>query len=199
VRNHCVSFHPCSGMPDVSHLSWHGESSVTFDETSMPGHHQNFKDTWARVDDAKDLGGAAALELIDDKHGCSGYWVVIGSWFGRVVGRRSGGVLSNVVCRSLVHAINSYAEEWEVDPEKAVFDYNATIGRIEAPGVFRIVHDFDPEREGMLLLDDGPRQLRRDAAVDDVLCETWSKRRWKIRELSSDCQAFGKLKRTIVE
>jgi hypothetical protein len=137
------------------------------------------------------------MELLDDKQSRIGYWLVMGSWFGRVVGRRKDDVLSNIVCKSLSHVLGTYDEALEVDPEIAVHGYEASIGRVDGPGVFRVLHDLDPCWEGSLLLDDSKRQLRRAADDACVLVESWSGMRWRLRDASQSLAAFGSLKRLI--
>lgn len=199
VRHHCADFHPYSGIDDVGCISWQQEedNKQVCVEASMPGHLREYKETWQRVDEQSGYEYAVALELIDDPQGRQGFWVVIGTWFGRVIGRRSDDILTDVVCKSLPHAIHTFMEGWGADPEAAVNDYEARVGRVEAPGIFRIMYDFDKSCEGTLLLDDYERQLRRDSTDDDVLIEAWSKQRWRIWQLDSHLEAFGKLKRII--
>jgi hypothetical protein len=194
LRTHVTDFHPYDGMPDVRQMSRSkdGDAKVLVGAPMSPYDH---KETWMRVDDAMGPENIAALELIDEEHGCVGFWVVVGSWFGRVIGRRSGDIFGDVVCRSFLHALNTYADKWEIDLDEATSEYEATVGRVEAPGVFRIVSDFDATREGSLLLDMSKQQLRRDSSLDNVLVESWSNYRWRVRELPSKCTAFGNLKR----
>jgi phytanoyl-CoA hydroxylase len=197
VRHRSINFHPFNGMADVGRISWHGADERTLVEVAMSGHHRDCKDTWTRVDELVEPESVAVLELVDDKDGRCGLWVIVGTWFGRVVGRAADHILSNVVCRSLAHAMKTYEDECGIDHETAVHDFEASIGRVEAPGVFRIMHDLDPACEGECVLDNSARQLRRDAADDDVLIESFSKQRWKIRDMSSKFAAFGNLKRMI--
>mmetsp|Transcript_1404 Transcript_1404/g.3132 ORF Transcript_1404/g.3132 Transcript_1404/m.3132 type:complete len:653 (+) Transcript_1404:38-1996(+) len=197
VRHRCFGFDPFNGIADVGRVHWRGNGDKDWVETSMHRHRRDYEETWRRVDELFELDNVVVLELMADELGRLGVWVVMGTWFARVVGRRAGDTIKDVVCKSLTHAIKTYAEDWGMDPEAAVYGYEATLGRVEAPGVFRIMHDFDPVREGSLLLDGCCRQLRRDSDDDHVLVEPWSMQRWKIRELPQEFAPFGKLKREI--
>jgi len=192
TRHGCIAFHPFNGAVDVCRTCSTATDSQTLVETSMP---DCAVETWMRVDGQSRLDAVVTLELIADADGRLGFWVVSGSWFGRVVGRQSGDILNDVVCKSLPHAIRSYADEWQMEPEALVQGFEATFGRVESPGIFRILHDLDATREGSLLLDNSKQQLRRDAGESDVLLETWSARRWRIKESSGGLAALGKLKR----
>merc|ERR1712032_577616 len=142
-------------------------------------------------------GDTCALELIEDDHGRRGFWVVVGTWFGRVVGRQERGHLADITCKSLGHAIQIYEDTLDICLDAAAHDFEAAFGRIEAPGVFRISKDFDPAKNGTLLLDNFKRQLRRDSVEKDVFIETHSNLRWRVHEFPSNCTAFGTLKRVI--
>eukprot|EP00930_Biecheleria_cincta_P046264 TRINITY_DN31902_c0_g1_i1.p1 TRINITY_DN31902_c0_g1~~TRINITY_DN31902_c0_g1_i1.p1 ORF type:complete len:649 (+),score=80.51 TRINITY_DN31902_c0_g1_i1:63-2009(+) len=206
VHHHCMEFQPCNAMPDVRQVCWQEEKDHSIlVETTLSGYSCYHKQTWVRVDEPLRHHNVAALELVDDPCGRRGFWVVVGSWFGRVIGRRSSDVLANVACRSLPHALKTYAEDWGLEEKAAVCDYEAALGRVEAPGILRVQHDFDASREGSLLLDNSTRQLRRDSNDSSILVETWccsssssQQRRWRIRELPSSCAALGSLKRAIV-
>jgi len=124
----------------------------------------------------------------------------MGTWFARVVGRRADEALSDVACRSLAHAVQNYTEAWGMDIPAAVHGCEAEVGRVEAPGVLRVLHGFNFDGPGArtddhLLLDGVARQLRRDAADDSVLVESHSGVRWMVRELSHSFSGFGQLKR----
>jgi hypothetical protein len=194
VRHPSLAFQPFDGVTDATHMRWIGEHQRALVEQSLSGHSS---ETWTRVDEDLGPDSVAILELVNDEADRHGFWVVIGSWFGRVIGRHPENILSDVVCGSLKHAIKTYADEWEIAPEAAVYEYDARFGRVEGPGIFRTLHDIDENGEGALLLDGSKRELRRSAEDDNIIVETWSNRRWKIHELPSKFEAFGKLKRTI--
>lgn len=195
VRDCRTRFQPFDGTADVVRVSLCKESQNTLIEAPMVDLEGDGTRTWARVERTLEPSTIAVLELFGDEQGREGYWIVMGSWFGRVVGWRSEDILSNVVCKSLPYALEMCAEEWGIDPDKAVLEYEASLGRVESAGIFRIVHDIDPAREGKLLLDTRKQQLRRSADDSSLLHETWSDRQWKILDLPHDFAAFGKLKR----
>ena len=151
MRHRRIGFHPFDGAEEVGRSSWQGEGALV--ETSMPGLGRACTTrTWRRLGEPPGPGGAAALELVDERHGRLGFWVVAGAWFGRVVGRRSGDVVDDAVCKSLQHAIQVYAEGWDLDPGVMVRGFEASFGRVEAPGVLRIVHDFERDREAICII-----------------------------------------------
>lgn len=197
LRHPSIDFNTFDGMADVGCMSWQAEAANFALETSVPGALRNYHERWVRVDEPIGGHNMAALELFDGGDGRPGYWIVIGSWFARLLGRPAGDILNDVVCRSLPHFLNTYAEAWEIRPEKALSAYEASLGRVDAPGVFRIVSDSNSERVGSFLLDGSGRHLRRDATDDDILVETFSNRRWKVVEMQNSFAAFGRLKRII--
>eukprot|EP00747_Dinoflagellata_sp_TGD_P166086 gnl/TRDRNA2_/TRDRNA2_188340_c0_seq1.p1 gnl/TRDRNA2_/TRDRNA2_188340_c0~~gnl/TRDRNA2_/TRDRNA2_188340_c0_seq1.p1 ORF type:complete len:634 (-),score=103.91 gnl/TRDRNA2_/TRDRNA2_188340_c0_seq1:143-2014(-) len=195
MRQPDVAFQPATAMPDVMSVCWQGTDMRTLIEESLHGSGFHRREEWSRIDQPSE--DSVTLELIDDEHGRRGVWMVIGTWFCRVIGRRSSDPLADVVCRSLAHAIKTYEEEWSIDPETATTDFEAAVGRAETPGLFKVLHDFTPLNEGSFILDNANRQLHRDAEADDVLVETWTKRRWKIRNSQNKLAVFGRLKRKL--
>jgi len=196
LRRPCLSYQPFSVDADVGRIQRRENDKDVFVETSLLGHSCTYNEMWMRVD-GSDVEKTAVLQLIGDEDGRQGVWLVLGTWFARVVGRRSSDVLSDLVCKSLMHAFTVYEDILGIDAEAAVHEFESSIGRVEAPGIFRILHDLDPARVGTLCLDDTCRQLRRNAVEDDILVEAWSSRRWRIRELPHKFAPFGHLKRTI--
>jgi len=198
LRQHVVDFHPATGRVDVSRVQGQEDGSFLMTEDLLDASGCSQKNPWHRVGGPSlDGSSVAAFELVEDKQGRQGFWIVIGTWFGRVVGRKAGDILSDTACKSLPHFVKSYAELLQVEPEAAVQGFEAAFGRVEAPGIFRVVHDLDPVRNGSLLLDDATRQLKRDSVKDDVLIESSTKHCWRIREFSRAHPAFQGLKRVI--
>jgi len=203
--------HPSSGRPEVSRLRWLEEggarSSLSEEALSeLDSAAQGSTEVWHLVEPATSEPDAAAstavLELVDCQMGRRGVWIVIGSWFARVVGRRADDVLSDVACRSFMHAVQNYIEGWGMDIPTAVHGCEAEVGRVEAPGVLRVLHGFSADADGPcggpdgpLLLDGSARLLRRDADDGGLLVESHSSLRWRIRELSPSFTGFGQLKR----
>jgi hypothetical protein len=198
MQSNSVNFQPSRGIENARRVRWQDDN--TFEEISLPDFgfdRLDCKRVWRRAEDVV-KESIAVLELIDDKEGRHGYWVVIGTWFGRVVGRCHGDIFDDLLCRSLSHAIRMYSEALGAAPETAVECFEASFGHVEAPGCFRITHDLDPSQEGTFLLEESERQLRRDSEDNNVIVENWSNRHWAVRELPSQFRAFGQLKRAIV-
>ncbi|CAK0891434.1 unnamed protein product, partial [Prorocentrum cordatum] len=203
VRHDWARMHPSSGRPQVVRVRQGGGQGRGLSEALLSGLDpaENCTESWQPAEPGCPAGySAAVLELLDCPRGRRGLWIVMGTWFARVVGRRADEALSDVACRSLAHAVQNYTEAWGMDIPAAVHGCEAEVGRVEAPGVLRVLHGFNFDGPGArtddhLLLDGVARQLRRDAADDSVLVESHSGVRWMVRELSHSFSGFGQLKR----
>eukprot|EP00928_Gymnodinium_smaydae_P094884 TRINITY_DN8049_c0_g1_i1.p1 TRINITY_DN8049_c0_g1~~TRINITY_DN8049_c0_g1_i1.p1 ORF type:complete len:655 (-),score=107.61 TRINITY_DN8049_c0_g1_i1:527-2491(-) len=197
VRVHVADFQPFIGVPDTSRVHWDGKGNAVLHETALGSERTSCEETWTRMDESLGHHCCAALELIDDAQGRHGFWIVVGSWFGRVISRKPNDQLSDLVGRSLSHIMKTYAEDLEIESGDAAFGCEASFGRVESAGVLRVLYDVNPSRETTLLLNDASQQLRRDAGDCNVLVESWSSRRWRICDMTSACAAFGTLKRAM--
>jgi hypothetical protein len=203
VMHDWARMHPSSGRPQVARVRQGGGQGRCWSEALLSELDpvENGTENWQPAESGCPAGySAAVLELLDGPMGRRGLWIVIGTWFARVVGRRTDDILSDVACRSLAHAVQNYTDGWDIEISAAVHGCEAEVGRVEAPGVLRVLHGFNSDglgagSDGPLLLDGVARQLRRDAADDGVLVESHSSVRWMIRELSHSFSGFGQLKR----
>mmetsp|Transcript_37355 Transcript_37355/g.87647 ORF Transcript_37355/g.87647 Transcript_37355/m.87647 type:complete len:604 (+) Transcript_37355:2-1813(+) len=113
--------------------------------------------------------------------GRPGWWVVSGSWWGRVLGREDHDIVKRVGCKSLWHLISTYSEDLGLDEKAAIQGCQAIFGRVEEPGILRILQSLnDPSQAGSLFLDGSSKWLIR--AERDILKESWSALDWRVMD-----------------
>lgn len=82
-----VEFSPPNGVADVG-VNVFSEDGTEMRESSMPGHYRKYTETWKRL--AGPQEGVLALKLLHDSAGTrEGFWLIMGTYFSYVVGRRS--------------------------------------------------------------------------------------------------------------
>eukprot|EP00929_Paragymnodinium_shiwhaense_P068632 TRINITY_DN3454_c0_g1_i1.p1 TRINITY_DN3454_c0_g1~~TRINITY_DN3454_c0_g1_i1.p1 ORF type:complete len:1196 (-),score=217.43 TRINITY_DN3454_c0_g1_i1:63-3650(-) len=144
VRHRTLDFRPPTGCVLCTQVKFDKE---VLGELSHPRGRcrDEFIEAWTRLS----TGPAAALELVAELSGASndpiqprrtGYWLFCGDRYARIVGLPRGeGVIAGTCCQSLTQ-LCKFAGQTAVREELRSF-YEASWGRVEAPGRFRIEHD----------------------------------------------------------